>query len=76
MCLRLDRILSAALWLVPSSHSPLCSFFHLENDISKELRITQPIFSTTPKGVQTDADDGSILFVAKLWFYSYFPKQV
>ena len=65
-----------ALWLVPSSHSPLCSFFHLENDISKESRINLTYFLAQPlKACKQMLTTGAYSSLQNYGFIITFPSK-
>ena len=65
-----------ALWLVPSSHSPLCSFFHLENDISKESRINSTYFLAQPlKACKQMLTTGAYSSLQNYGFILTFPSK-
>ena len=65
-----------ALWLVPSSHSPLCSFFHLENDISKESRINSTYFLAQPlKACKQMLKTGAYSSLQNYGFILTFPSK-
>ena len=65
-----------ALWLVPSSHSTLCSFFHLENDISKESRINSTYFLAQPlKACKQMLTTGAYSSLQNYGFIITFPSK-